>query len=305
MEMKHEHVMRGIFWSGLAAALWGVSGTIMQFVAKNEAVPTNWFISVRTLFAGVLLLGIGYIHVGKRIFDVFKNKESIIRLFIYAIFGLAVNMSTFYVSIQTGNAASATILQYLAPIFIVLYGLIFLRKKPMLVDVISFLIALVGVFLAITKGNFHSLSIPMISIVFGLLSAISAAIYYSVPKKLMEENSPFVVLGWGTLIAGFGFNLYHPFWVGAPKLNTGIVLGIGGVILIGTIFAFSAVLYSLKFAPSEVSSIVDAVEPVVTFILSIIFLGLKIDMIEVLGSALIIVAIYILQKSHQKRAKLD
>ncbi|WP_369346825.1 DMT family transporter [Apilactobacillus ozensis] len=277
----------------------------MQFVAKNEAVPTNWFISVRTLFAGVLLLGIGYIHVGKRIFDVFKNKESIIRLFIYAIFGLAVNMSTFYVSIQTGNAASATILQYLAPIFIVLYGLIFLRKKPMLVDVISFLIALVGVFLAITKGNFHSLSIPMISIVFGLLSAISAAIYYSVPKKLMEENSPFVVLGWGTLIAGFGFNLYHPFWVGAPKLNTGIVLGIGGVILIGTIFAFSAVLYSLKFAPSEVSSIVDAVEPVVTFILSIIFLGLKIDMIEVLGSALIIVAIYILQKSHQKRAKLD
>ncbi len=306
MEKQHkvtENVMKGIFWSAMASALWGVSGVITQFVSQNESVPTEWFISVRTLFAGILLLIIGSIHVGKHVFDVWKSKDSIIRLFIYAIFGLAVNMSTFYVSIQKGNAATATILQYLAPIFIVLFGVIFLRRKPLKADLLSFLLALVGVFLIITNGSFHELSVPMPAIIFGLLSAVSAAIYYSVPKKLSQENSPFVVLGWGTLIAGIGFNLYHPFWTGAPKLNPGIVLGIGGIILIGTIFAFSAVLYSLKFAPSEVSSIVDAVEPVMTIILSMIVFGQIPSLVEAIGAVIIIISIYFLQRSHQKKAK--
>ncbi|TPR18834.1 EamA family transporter [Apilactobacillus timberlakei] len=298
-----ENVVKGIFWSSMASTLWGISGVIMQFVAQNEAVPTTWFISVRTLFAGILLLIIGASFVGKHIFDVFKSKESIIRLFIYAIFGLAVNMSTFYVSIQEGNASTATILQYLAPVFIVLYGLVFLHKKPLKADIISFLFALVGVFMIITKGSFSELSVPMIAVVFGLFSAISAAIYYSVPKPLTQNNSPFVVLGWGTLIAGIGFNLYHPFWTDAPKITSGIVFGIGGVILIGTIFAFSSVLYSLKFAPSEVSSIVDAVEPVVTIILSIIVFKQIPSFFEALGAVIIIVSIYFLQRSHQKRAK--
>ena len=308
MEKQHtttENVMKGIFWSAMASTLWGFSGVIMQFVAQNEAVPTQWFISVRTLFAGILLLAIGSIHVGKHVFDVWKSKESIIRLFIYAIFGLAVNMSTFYVSIQEGNAATATILQYLAPIFIVLYGLVFMKKKPLKADVISFLLALVGVFLIITNGHIGELSVPFTAVIFGLLSAVSAAVYYSVPKPLSKENSPFVVLGWGTLIAGIGFNAYHPFWTDAPKITPGIVLGIGGVILVGTIFAFSAVLYSLKFAPSEVSSIVDAVEPVVTIILSMIVFHLIPTPIEALGAIIIIVSIYFLQRPHQKRDKDD
>jgi drug/metabolite transporter (DMT)-like permease len=304
MEKKHaENVMKGIFWSAMASTLWGVSGVIMQFVAKNESVPTEWFLSVRTLFAGILLLIIGAIHVGKHVFDVWKSKESILRLFIYAIFGLAVNMSTFYVSIQQGNAATATILQYLAPIFIVLYGLLFLHKKPLKVDVIAFLLALVGVFLIITNGQIGELSVPLSAVIFGLFSAISAAIYYSVPKKLSQENSPFVVLGWGTLIAGVCFNAYHPFWSGAPKLNMGIVLGIGGVILVGTILAFSSVLYSLKFAPSEVSSIVDAVEPVVTIILSMVVFHAIPTLFEAVGAVIIIVSIYFLQRSHQKAAR--
>jgi len=41
---------------------------------------------------------------------------------------------------------------------------------------------------------------------------------------------------------------------------------------------------------------VDAVQPVVTFILSIIFLGLKVSLIEIIGSVLVVFAIYILQR---------
>lgn len=296
--------MKGIFWSAMASTLWAFSGILQQLVATTGA-PAQWFLSVRTLFAGILLLGIGAIFSKKHIFDVWKSKESIIRLFIYAIFGLAVNMSTFYISIKNGNAATATILQYLAPIFIVLYGVVFMKKKPILADVISFLLALVGVFLILTNGHIGELSVSTTAVIFGLLSAVSAAVYYSVPKPLSKENSPFVVLGWGTIIASLGFNIYNPFWVNAPKLDIKIVLGIAGVILIGTVFAFSAVLYSLKFAPSEVSSIVDAVEPLVTIILSMIVFHEMLKTFEWIGVIIILVSIYFLQRSHQKRDKKE
>ena len=71
---------------------------------------------------------------------------------------------------------------------------------------------------------------------------------------------------------------------------------IGAIVLIGTIFAFLSLLHSLQYAPSAVVSIVDAVQPVVTFVLSIIFLGLQVTWVEILGSLLVIVAIYILQQ---------
>lgn len=300
--------MKGIAWSATASVLWGVSGNLMQFVSQNETVPTIWFMPVRTFFAGIILLLIGFCQVRKHIFDLFKNRYSIIRLLIYSILGIGMNMSTFYICIQTGNAAMATILQYLAPLFIVLFSFLFKGQKPLSDDALVFGVALIGVFLAVTKGDFHQLSIPWISIIFGLLSAISAGIYYSVPQPFMKHNSPFVVLGWGTLISSVFFNLYHPLWrvPSSVHLNhLSLYLGIGGIILIGTVFAFSAMLYSLKFASSEISSIVDAVEPVATFVISIFAFRLPINPVEVMGSILVLFSVYLLQRFHKKNAVQD
>lgn len=288
--------MKGIMWAMLASTLWGISGTVMQFVSQNQAIPADWFLSVRTLSAGIILLVIGFIQQGTRIFNVFKSWASVGQLVAYATFGLMANMYTFYVSIEKGTAAAATILQYLSPLFIVLGTLLFKRELPLRTDLIAFSISLLGVFLAITKGNIHELAIPMDALIWGILAGVTAALYVVLPRNIVAENSPVVVLGWGTLIAGILFNAYHPVWVGAPKITPTLVISIGAIVLIGTIFAFGALLHSLQYAPSAVVSIVDAVQPVVTFILSIIFLGLQVSWVEILGSVLVIIAIYILQR---------
>ncbi|WP_457952457.1 DMT family transporter [Lactiplantibacillus pentosus] len=288
--------MKGIMWAMLASTLWGISGTVMQFVSQNQAIPADWFLSVRTLSAGIILLAIGFVQRGTQIFKVFKSWASIGQLVAYATLGLMANMYTFYISIEKGTAAAATILQYLSPLFIVLGTLVFKKELPLRTDLIAFGVSLLGVFLAITKGNIHELAIPTDALIWGILSGVTAALYVVLPRKIVAENSPVVILGWGTLIAGILFNLYHPIWVGAPKITLTLVTSIGAIVLIGTIFAFLSLLHSLQYAPSAVVSIVDAVQPVVTFVLSIIFLNLQVSWIEILGSLLVIVAIYILQQ---------
>lgn len=219
----------------------------------------------------------------------------------YAIFGLMANLLTFYYAIQTGNASMATILQYLAPLFIVL-GSVVRGQRPIRSDVLAFVIALVGVVLCITRGNFAHLAIPLVSLLWGIGSGITAAFYVVLPRKANETNPPLVVLGWGTMIAGILFNLYHPFWVNPPHVTVTLVGSVATVVLFGTAIPFGLLLEAIHFAPSDVVSIMDAVQPIVTTILSVIFFSLNLNWVEALGIVIVIIAIYILQRGRQRLA---
>lgn len=272
-----ENVVKGIFWATVASAMFGVSGTVLQFISQGQSIPSSWFLSARTMGAGVILLLISMVMYGKETFTIFKSWREIAWIVAYAVFGLGANLLTFYISVQTGNAAAATILQYLSPLFIVLGSLLFKHVRPLRSDLIAFAVAMVGVFLAITRGNISQLAIPFDSLLWGIGSGITAACYVVLPRPLVRDygHQPITVLGWGTFIAGVIFNIHQPVWVHTPPLTSTLLMSMATVIIIGTILPFALLLYSTHFAPSDVISIVDAVQPVMTFVLSIIFLGLE------------------------------
>lgn len=299
MKTKETMVTKGIMWAFASSAMFGISTTVLQFVSQGEAIPAPWFLSVRTLFAGLILLVISAFIYGKHIFDIFKSVMGVISLVAYAIFGLGANLLTFYLSVQNGNSAMSAILQYLAPLFVVIGMIIFQHKRPLWTDLLVFIIAMVGVTFALTKGDFSELSIPMVSLFWGIGSGLTQALYIVLPRPLVKRHyPPMLILGWGALIAGVLFNINRPVWVGVPKINMALILSVGCMILIGTVIPFIIVLHSTKFASSEVISLVDATEPIVTFILSIIFFSLQVNAIELIGAGMVIVAIAILQLSH-------
>lgn len=297
---KSNHVTKGIMLALIASAMWGISGTVLQFISQNQNIPAAWFLSARTLGAGVVLLLIGSVMTRGRIWGVFKSWRLAGWLIAYAVFGLGANLLTFYMSVQTGNAASATILQYLSPLFIVIGGLVFKRQIPLRSDLIAFVVSALGVFLAITKGNVSELAIPMNALLWGVGSGITAAFYVVLPRPVVEAGeSPILILGWGTLIAGVLFNLDQPIWVNPPHITSTLIMSMATVIIVGTILPFCLLLFSANYAPSDVISIVDAAQPVMTFILSVLFLHLSISMVEVAGSVLVVVAIYLLQRGRK------
>lgn len=298
-------VMTGIILAAIASTVWGISGTTVQFISQNQNIPAPWYLSTRTIIAGTILLIISLILYGKKTFDIFKSLKDTIHLLLYAIFGLMANLLTFYMAIQTGNASAATVLQYLSPLFIVLGGIFIKRQKPLSSDMIAFIVAMLGVFLSITKGDFTQLSIPMESLLWGIGSGITAAFYVVLPKPIANDYPPMVILGWGTFISGVLFNLNNPVWVGAPKITGTLVASIATVIVLGTIVPFGLLLYSSRYAPSDVISIMDALQPVVTAILSVVFLGLKLEFIEILGIILVIIAIYVLQRGRTNAEKVE
>lgn len=295
-ELINKHVGKGIMWALIASCMWGISGTVLQVISQGESIPASWFLSARTLGAGLVLIIVSFFKYRMHTFDVFKSVKDVLWLCAYAIFGLMANLLTFYLSVQEGNASAATILQYLSPLFIVLGSLIFQKEWPLRSDVIAFVIAMLGVFLAITHGNIHSLAISNKALFWGILSGVTAAFYVVLPKPVTKNHPPMVVLGWALIIGSVLFNIHQPVWVNTPDLSTKLVLSMMTVILVGTVLPFWSLLHSLNFAPSAVVSILDAVQPVVTFILSLLFLNLKFNVVELIGAILVVVAIIIIQK---------
>ena len=127
-----------------------------------------------------------YFFIWKKIFNVFKTRAAAISVISYAILGLMANLLTFYYAIQTGNASAATILQYLSPLFIVLGGIVFMHRRPFRSDIIAFIVALIGVALCITRGNFTQLALPFVSLLWGVgIWNYSCVLYLSFHNELL------------------------------------------------------------------------------------------------------------------------
>ena len=192
--MNNNQVIKGMTWAGFASLSWGISGTVLQLISQDLAVPGPWMFSTRTTVTGVILLLLSAVIYRGQIFNVFKTKAALLSVVTYGLFGLAANLITFYYSIQTGNASTATILQYLSPLFIVLGGIFFYRNRPLRSDLLAFAVALVGVLLCITRGDLTHLAVPLVSLLWGLGSGITAAFYVVLPQKASVTNPPLVVL---------------------------------------------------------------------------------------------------------------
>src|SRR5699024_9006347 len=211
--MSNPRPMQGFLLVTTAALLWGWSGTVAQKLFQQYGIDVNWLVTTRLLIAGFLLLLVQFTLKDRtQLFKVWKYKTSAVQLIIFSLFGTLAVQYSYLAAIEQGNAAVATLLQYLAPVIIILYLL--LRKQTVLTgrDTITVMLALIGCFFLLTNGSLSELSVPIKAVVWGLLSAISLAFYTLYPVTLLQKFDSMVIVGWAMLIGGIVLNLIHPFW---------------------------------------------------------------------------------------------
>lgn len=288
---------KGFLLAFSASVVWGISGAVQQIVAKDSNIPAMWFVGTRTTIAGIILLLISLVVLPKKeFFAIFKSWKDTLILISFSIFGLFANMYTFFYAIQTGNSSTATILQYLSPLFVMLGAVLFAHKHVLRVDIISFVLALFGVVLLITRGDFAHMAIPPVAVLWGIGSGITAALYVVIPQRLISKHNGLLVTGWGMLFAGIVANCFRPIWINPPHLDSKGLIGVITVILLSNVIAFLLMVFSTKYATAATISITDAVQPITTLILSIIFLSYAVNFVEIIGAIIVIFAIYVLNR---------
>ena len=299
--MKSKIEIKGLILVIIASMLWGVSGTVAQYLFQQRGFTPEWLVVIRLLASGIILLIYSFFKDKKNTLEIWKSKTDSVRLVLFSVIGMVGVQYTYFAAIKYGNAATATILQYLSPVLITCYLAIRTKKAPTLEEILAITLAILGTFLIITDGNVHSLSISKLALFWGLGSALAAAFYTLQPQKLLEKYGSILIVGWGMLIGGITFSFIHKPWDCTGQWDSYSVLATVFVVLFGTLIAFTLYLESLKHLKPTEASILSSAEPLSAALLSVLWLHQNLGLLQWLGTLCIIATITIL--SYVKNSK--
>jgi len=114
----------------LCGAMWGLSGVLGEMLFRNSDITVEILSSARMIFSGVIILIFLFFREGKKIFDLWRNKDILIPFFVFSIFGLMSVQYTYFAAVNAANAATATVLQYTYPILVLVCTSVLAKKSP-------------------------------------------------------------------------------------------------------------------------------------------------------------------------------
>lgn len=151
--------------------------------------------------------------------------------------------------------------------------------------------AIAGTALIATGGDFKSLAISEKALFWGLLSALACAIYTVEPVRIIKKYGAPLVVGWGMFTASF---FLLPVTVLTPftgAVDTSVLLAFAYVVIFGTVCSFVLYLSSVAYILPTEASIISAIEPLSSILFSFLIFRLTFGFWELLGMALIILAV--------------
>jgi drug/metabolite transporter (DMT)-like permease len=291
---KKENPITGYLYAIAAALLWGVSGPVAKYLFNN-GVTALTLTQVRMTLSFLLLMA--FFLVARR--DLARvSPRDIPYLAVLGIPGLALVQISYYSAIANIHVAAAILLQYMAPVFILLYCAVFMREKVTPAKVVSLFLAISGCALVAGVYRIDFLRLNLVGVAWGLVSALCFSFYTLYGQAALRKYSAMPLFAYAS---GFGAVLW---WIVNPpqaffsiQYSALTWLAFLYVTVLGTVVPF--VLYFMSLAHLEASrtSITSTLEPVVAGVVAFIFLGEKMGFLQMIGGALVITAIILLQRS--------
>ncbi|GGE55994.1 drug/metabolite transporter (DMT)-like permease [Priestia taiwanensis] len=285
--------LKGIMMVIIGASFWGLSGAVAQMLFEETTITAGWLVTIRLLVSGALLLLFTLCTSNRgEVFGVWKKPKFFVHILLFGIFGMVGIQYCYFVSIETGNAAVATLLQYLAPVFIAIYATVKFRELPDTNKVISIAIAVLGTFLLLTDGSIDNLTVSPVSMFWGVLSGVALAFYSLYSKELRQHYSASVLVGWGMIVGGIGMCFVHsPFDVQGVAWTLPTLSKVFFVVIFGTLLAFYLYMLSMKYLTAQEASLLGCTEPLVAILASIVLINIPFGYYQMLGALCVIVMV--------------
>ena len=300
MNKYQKNIFKGTIYSLLSGLIWGICGILGEYFFSHYQVSSGWITSMRLLVAGSFVIVLSSIKLRSQLFEIWKNRNNYLPFLAYAILGIFSVQFFFYLCVEYSNATTATILQFISPVFILLYNRIIYKKKASKSAIFYVLVAMVGVFLMATKGDLSKLSITPLALLTGLLSALGVMFNVILPQRFAKKYGFVPTVGWGMIIAGIFSNFLYPVYKISFQVDAISICICLTIAFLGTAFAFFLSMKAVSLVSPLVVSVVSASEPLSSAILSVLFLGLVLDGYLLLAMILIIIPMIFLSIEESK-----
>lgn len=298
MEQKRSsrYHMIGVLLTLAGGVCWGFSGACGQFIMQHRGVDAGWLVSIRMLIAGSLLLVFSAVQARSigAVTRVWTKKSSALQLLAFGVLGMAMCQLTYFVTIGLSNAGTATVLEYLSPVLIMLYVSVKNRRFPGANKLIVLILALAGTVILATHGNLGQLAISKDALVWGLASAVAYALNNLLPGSLMDDYGTLPIVGWGMLIGGCVTSIPYRVWEPVGTFDFAAILALAGVIVIGTLFSYTGYMEGVRRIGPEKANLYACIEPLSATLFAVVWLKSDIQPMDLVGFACILLAVTLL-----------
>jgi drug/metabolite transporter (DMT)-like permease len=282
--------LKGILMIVIGAMLWGMTGSITEWVLAHTELSVPFILTIRMMIAGSSILA--FLAIKKEdIFTVVKTPYWRNQLVLFSILGMVGLQYTFTMAIQTSNAVVATLLQFSAPIFVVLYVSFNHKKWPPRYQMLGIAGTLAGLYLLLTNGSMSSLLVSPTALLWGVAVGLTFAFYTLYPARLMKEWSVLAIVGWSMLFGGIVLGVINRVWtsnewtiVAQPKMI--FIMAI--LIFFGTL-AFLLFLGSMNYITAVETSILSSVEPLTVMVISVIWFDTMLQSVQLMGAMIMLI----------------
>ncbi|MHB8917933.1 MAG: EamA family transporter [Desulfocucumaceae bacterium] len=290
--------LKGFLFIVMADFLWGLSATLAKYLFNRQISPFD-LVQIRLILSTILLAG--YLAaINPRLLKI--ERRDIPYMAVFGIFGMGAVQFCYYFTISETNVATAVFLEYLAPVFILLYGLFTRREGVSTVKLLALFSATAGGLLIVKGTTGAGMAVTVPGLISGLGSALAFAFYTLYGKYGLTKYSPWTLLLWGMGIGGAAWAFYKPPWVTFSSYGGGDWLFFLYIAVFATIIPFGFFFKGLNHLPPLITGITSTLEPVMAGIMSFIVLGEILTAVQLAGCALIISAVVLLQLKAEKRA---
>jgi len=310
------HPLRGYFLIASAAFLWGVSAAVGRAVFTGQLPLTGQGIhpiappilsQTRVSFSLLVLLPI---LVSRRGWSRIKMPApDLLQCLVLGILGVAASNYFYYVAIQMTSVAIAIVVQYTAPVWVLLYVVARGQQKLSLQKVAAVGVAITGI--ALTIGLFGTksgspLRLESYGFLAALLASFSFAFYNVGGHRILARYDRWRVLVWTLGSAAVFWLFVNPPWkVAAEHYSPAQWTFLFVFSLISVLGPFSLYFLGLQHLEPTRAIIASCLEPVFSILLAAAFLGEGVRPIQTLGIVLVLSAIVIVQLPGRGSAAME
>lgn len=274
MYSSHEQ-KRAIFLMALCASLWSIAGIFIKLIPWNPFAIAGF----RSFIAAfVLIIYMKFTHLKLKI-----NRISLLG----GIF-LSATFLCFVIANKLTTSANAIVLQFTAPIFILILSALFLKQKFRKADILTVIITLIGISLfffdQLSSGN-------LIGNCIAILAGFTMAVMFVCIGNSNDDDSRMSSILLGhifTAVIGIPIFFIIPNIVTPISIISILILGILQLGIPYTLYGIAS-----KNCPPLMCSLLGAIEPLLNPVWVFLFAGEAPGIFALIGGIIVIITITI------------
>jgi drug/metabolite transporter (DMT)-like permease len=296
---KSQHPVRGYLFIAAATLCWGISATLGRAVFTGRLITGHALDPISPLILAqsrttLSLLVLGPILLVRRgRAGMRMSRRDVFVALLIGVLGVAASNYFYYYAIQVTNVATAIVLQYTAPVWVLMYMVARRLQRATMQRLFAVGLALLGIAL-ITGIVGGQLRISLIGILAAEAAALAFAYYNVAIPPLLERHDRWKVLAWLLFGAALFWLVVNPPWR-FPHLSGEQWAFLCLFALTSVLLPFSLYIAGLQHLDATRAIVTSCLEPVFSIVIAAIWLGETVTLLQVVGVMVVLAATVLIQ----------